>query len=159
MQARLLKYDVSLRLADMDAVVLAVKRQVQREGYVVAQHTQELLALATAASEGGVVCALQFCCFGHAGDKNLHLNVVAAVGAGGTGAVLDRAQAAADRAVYKAVLARGGSVSAEHGVGQKHRAIMPAARGREELRLMGEMKRLLDPHGILNPGKVIPDGV
>ena len=60
--------------------------------------------------------------------------------------------------MYKAVLAKGGSVSAEHGVGQKHRAIMPAARGREELRMMGEMKRLLDPHGILNPGKVLPDG-
>ena len=44
------------------------------------------------------------------------------------------------------------------GVGQKHLAIMPLARSPQELTLMMAIKRTLDPHGILNPGKVLPPG-
>ena len=94
-QCRLLKYDVSLRLSDMDAVVHAVKQQMRREGHAVVHTSPELVATAAAAAgsdAGGDACALQFCCFGHAGDKNLHLNIVAAAGAAGAADHLDRAQ-------------------------------------------------------------------
>jgi FAD/FMN-containing dehydrogenase len=49
----------------------------------------------------------------------------------------------------------GGSVSAEHGIGRMKRAYLPLSRSAEELALMGQMKRMLDPQGLLSPGRVI----
>jgi FAD/FMN-containing dehydrogenase len=47
-------------------------------------------------------------------------------------------------------------VSAEHGIGTEKRAWLHASRNPQEIELMRLLKRSLDPHGILNPGKVIP---
>jgi FAD/FMN-containing dehydrogenase len=53
----------------------------------------------------------------------------------------------------------GGTITGEHGVGLDKRAYMPLVHGREELSVMAGVKAAFDPSGLLNPGKVIPDGV
>ena len=55
------------------------------------------------------------------------------------------------------VLKHGGSISAEHGIGQLKRADMTWIKSPAELQVMRGLKALLDPNGILNPGKVLPD--
>jgi len=55
------------------------------------------------------------------------------------------------------VIALGGTLSGEHGVGYEKRAFVPLEIPPETLALMRELKRTFDPNGILNPGKVFPD--
>jgi FAD/FMN-containing dehydrogenase len=56
--------------------------------------------------------------------------------------------------VYETLAPYGGSVSAEHGIGLEKKAYLPLSRNAEERTLMQSIKRLLDPNGILNPGKI-----
>ena len=86
--------------------------------------------------------------FGHLGDGNLH--VVVAVGDGG-----DAVRAGVEAIVYGGIAARGGSVSAEHGIGLEKRGHLHHSRSPTELALMRTLKQALDPQGILNPGKVL----
>ncbi|HEY8520161.1 MAG TPA: FAD-binding oxidoreductase [Gammaproteobacteria bacterium] len=86
--------------------------------------------------------------FGHLGDNNLHLAVTT-----GDAADLERLAAV----VYEATGAHGGSVSAEHGVGMLRRKYLHHSRTPEEIALMRTLKRALDPLGILNPGRVLPE--
>ncbi len=85
-------------------------------------------------------------CFGHLGDGNVHVSVVGPPP--DDPAPLD--------AVYGAVLAAGGSISAEHGVGRAKRAWMARQRGPEAVEAMRAVKAALDPDGILNPGCLLP---
>jgi FAD/FMN-containing dehydrogenase len=86
--------------------------------------------------------------FGHIGDNNLHLAVT-------TGRAEDL-HALCD-IVYSATGAHAGSVSAEHGVGTLRREYLHHSRNPEELKLMRRLKTALDPRGILNPRRVVPD--
>jgi FAD/FMN-containing dehydrogenase len=86
-------------------------------------------------------------CFGHVGDGNLHYNI-------GDAALLRR-RAEVSRIVYEAVDALGGSISAEHGLGQLKRAEIALHKSPLELELMRAVKKALDPAGLMNPGKVI----
>ncbi|WP_138472219.1 FAD-binding oxidoreductase [Poseidonocella sp. HB161398] len=86
--------------------------------------------------------------FGHAGDSNLHLV---------TGH-MDRygaEEAAVEEIVYGIVRDFGGSVSAEHGIGLHKKRWLSYSRSPGELALLRAMKAVLDPKGLLNPGKVI----
>ena len=85
--------------------------------------------------------------FGHLGDGNLH--VVA-----GVGSDAPEARRAVERAVYDPLRSRGGSVSAEHGVGLEKRPYLTWTRTPEEVAAMRAIKQALDPKGILNPGKI-----
>lgn len=85
--------------------------------------------------------------FGHVGDGNLHYNVQLPEGSDDG----ERVTAA----IYDLVMQFGGSISAEHGVGQTKRDWMPKVRSVAEMRLMRSLKNTLDPDNILNPGKVI----
>jgi FAD/FMN-containing dehydrogenase len=85
--------------------------------------------------------------FGHVGDGNLHFNV-------GPAELLAR-RAEVNRIVYEAVDALGGSISAEHGLGQLKREEIARHKSALELELMRALKRTLDPRGLMNPGKVI----
>ena len=91
--------------------------------------------------------------FGHAGDGNLHPNFVVQRG--------DHAAAArvpdASAELYRAALELGGTVTAEHGIGLSRRGFLERQRGPDAVRLMRTIKQALDPLGILNPGKVLPD--
>ncbi|HYD58610.1 MAG TPA: FAD-binding oxidoreductase [Burkholderiales bacterium] len=85
--------------------------------------------------------------FGHVGDGNLHYNV------GPESLVPQRP--AVNRIVYDAVAALGGSISAEHGLGQLKREEILRHKSDVELDLMRAVKRALDPEGLMNPGKVL----
>lgn len=86
--------------------------------------------------------------FGHLADGNLHVNIMAEpVGA----ATRERAE----KLVYGVVGELGGSVSAEHGIGRTKAPYLHLTRSPEELRLMAEIKRALDPKNILSPGRVL----
>ncbi|MCX7960230.1 MAG: FAD-binding oxidoreductase [Burkholderiales bacterium] len=86
-------------------------------------------------------------CFGHVGDGNLHYNV------GDATLVAHRPEV--NRVVYDAVAALGGSISAEHGLGQLKRDEIRRHKDPLELELMQALKRALDPRGLMNPGKVL----
>jgi len=91
--------------------------------------------------------------FGHLGDGNLHYNV--SPGAAFTEEQLLAAQDAIYGVVHDSVHRFHGSISAEHGVGQLKRDLLPRYKDPVELALMHAIKQALDPHGVFNPGKVL----
>jgi D-lactate dehydrogenase (cytochrome) len=91
--------------------------------------------------------------FGHLGDGNIHYNVSQPIGA-------DKADFLKrwdemNAAVFAVVKKYGGSISAEHGVGVLKRDLLPSVKDPVALDVMRSLKRMLDPKGILNPGKVL----
>ena len=90
-------------------------------------------------------------CFGHAGDGNLHVNVL-------------KEQISEEDwntkvvdgigEIFKEVVRLGGMLSGEHGIGIAKRPYMSIALGKVNLRLMREIKKVFDPNGILNAGKI-----
>ena len=92
-------------------------------------------------------------CFGHVGDGNLHFNAFV------PGRERDDAKARAatdvNRIVHDIVHQLGGSVSAEHGIGQSKRDELRRYKSEVELALMRTLKQALDPHNLMNPGKVL----
>ncbi len=91
--------------------------------------------------------------FGHIGDGNLHYNQSQA--AAGENAVFLAAQPQVNRLVHDLVHELGGSISAEHGIGQLKREELQRYKSPLELELMRSIKRALDPQGLMNPGKVL----
>ena len=85
--------------------------------------------------------------FGHVGDGNIHYNV------GPESLIAQRA--AVNRLVYDTVAELGGSISAEHGLGQLKREEVLAHKPAIEIELMRAIKRALDPKGLMNPGKLL----
>jgi len=90
----------------------------------------------------GATCVL----FGHVGDGNLHVNVL------GPAPDDDRV----DDAVLRLVADYGGSISSEHGIGVAKRRWLELTRSPADIAVMRAVKRALDPHGLLNPGAVLP---
>ena len=91
--------------------------------------------------------------FGHLGDGNIHYNVSQPVGADKAAFVARWREVNA--VVHAVVRAHGGSISAEHGVGQLKRDELIASRPAIETELMNRIKQAFDPAGIMNPGKMI----
>jgi FAD/FMN-containing dehydrogenase len=94
----------------------------------------------------------EICLFGHIGDGNLHLNVMKPDGVSKE-EFLAHAHAADER-MFELVRAHRGSISAEHGIGLLKKDFLHFSRTPEEIAIFRAMKAVLDPHGILNPGKV-----
>ncbi|HBD18757.1 MAG TPA: FAD-binding oxidoreductase [Arenimonas sp.] len=96
--------------------------------------------------------SLPIVCFGHAGNGNLHVNILYdpadASQAARAGAALE--------SVFDAVIALGGLVSGEHGIGLVKRELLARSLTPPTLALMRAIKAQFDPDGILNPGKVLP---
>ncbi len=121
------KYDVSIPLAELYDLVDEMRRRLEPLG---AQVTG----------------------FGHLGDGNLHLNIV-------TPGRFDKDEsvlAQIEPYVFEWIRERRGSISAEHGVGVMKPPFLHMSKSAPMIALMGGVKRLLDPRGILNPGKVLP---
>jgi len=91
--------------------------------------------------------------FGHLGDGNLHYNMGTV--AGTPLAVAFAHEREINAIVNDAVHARGGSISAEHGLGQLKREAITRYKPALEIELMRRIKATLDPFGLMNPGKVI----
>jgi FAD/FMN-containing dehydrogenase len=89
----------------------------------------------------------QIYCFGHVGDGNLHYNI-------GPASLLAQREAV-NAIVYEGVARFGGSISAEHGLGQLKREAVRLQKPPLELELMRVLKGALDPKGLMNPGKVL----
>jgi FAD/FMN-containing dehydrogenase len=121
-------FDVSMPIALVESYVDEVRR-----------------GLAEEFPDREVVCIV----FGHLGDGNLHPTV-------GVGDSSQEARRRVERRVYGPLRERGGSVSAEHGIGLEKQPYLSWSRGATEIELMRTLKNVLDPKGILNPGRVIP---
>ncbi len=98
----------------------------------------------------GAETGLQIAAFGHAGDGNLHPSILFDGSDPGQRLAVERAEAA----IVRATIALGGMVSGEHGVGLMKRAYLEDAVGSGAVAMMMQLKRSLDPHNILNPGKI-----
>ncbi len=106
--------------------------------------------LVTATRAIAAAHALPIVCFGHAGNGNLHVNLLPR-----DEAELARADAALAE-VFDAVIRLDGTLSGEHGIGLAKCEFMPRALDATALALMRAIKREFDPDGILNPGKLLP---
>jgi glycolate oxidase len=96
---------------------------------------------------------LRIPCFGHAGDGNIHVNIMVTPGDEDE---MRRAHEA-ERVLFEGVVALEGSISGEHGIGFAKAPFLSIELSPEVIALMKRVKHAFDPHGILNPGKIFPD--
>jgi glycolate oxidase len=89
--------------------------------------------------------------FGHAGDGNLHPDLVLERGDPHGEAITKAVQVD----LYQAALDLGGTVTGEHGIGSARREWLEQQRGADAVRVMRAIKDALDPQGLLNPGRVL----
>ncbi len=95
---------------------------------------------------------LRVAAFGHAGDGNIHVNLMLT-----PGDVEEQARAKeAEHFLFTRVIALEGSISGEHGIGFAKAPYLPLELSAEEIALMKRVKAAFDPNGILNPGKIFP---
>ncbi|KRB01450.1 hydroxyacid dehydrogenase [Devosia sp. Root685] len=92
--------------------------------------------------------------FGHMGDGNIHFNFSQPAGADSK-AFMAQYDEALHEVIYEVVLKLGGSVSAEHGIGQLKTDLLKQVKDPVALEMMRAIKTALDPNGILNPGKML----
>lgn len=117
-------FDVSLQIRDMESYINKVKTALDQ-------------------AWPGNHCFV----FGHLGDGNLHYNIT-------VGDHSEAARHSVESIVYSPLQEINGSVSAEHGIGLEKKAYLSLCRNEAEIALMQQLKRSLDPKGILNPGKI-----
>ncbi|MFH1079723.1 MAG: FAD-linked oxidase C-terminal domain-containing protein [Pseudomonadota bacterium] len=98
--------------------------------------------------------SVRIICFGHAGDGNVHVNILK------DSLSDDRWQslipAALDEEIYRLTLSLGGMLTGEHGIGVTRRRYLPMALDEAQIAIMRGIKAVFDPNGILNPGKIFP---
>ena len=126
-----IKHDISIAASRIPAFV---------------EHTDALLARE--------IAGVRLVNFGHLGDGNLHYNVQAPEGVD-PARFLAEQEPGINTIVFDAVHRFGGSISAEHGIGQLKRDTLPKYKSPVALGLMRAIKLALDPQGIMNPGRVL----
>ena len=112
----------------------------------------EFIAQADAALHGAFP-GVRIVTFGHIGDGNVHYNASMPDPAQNP-AFIEQSERV-NRIVYDIVHGLGGSISAEHGLGQLKREEIRRYKSALELEMMRDIKQVIDPHGLMNPGKVI----
>jgi len=118
--------DVTVPRSKIPALVRGVERIAQRDG-------------------------LAIMCFGHAGDGNIHVTIMI----DRSDEAMRKAEAAVEE-IFALTLELHGTLSGEHGIGLTKAAYIGMEIGPDALGAMRKIKRVLDPHGILNPGKMFP---
>jgi FAD/FMN-containing dehydrogenase len=108
----------------------------------------------TAAAAGARFPGTHASAFGHLGDGNVHFHVRAPAGADPTRWYAEEAPGIS-RFVHDAVVAQGGSISAEHGIGQMKREELARLSSPARMEVLRAVKRALDPDGLMNPGKLV----
>jgi FAD/FMN-containing dehydrogenase len=126
---------------------------VKNDVSVPVSRVPDLIRRASAACEA-LIPGIRVVPFGHFGDGNIHFNLAQPADMDAA-AFLARDHEIMDT-VNAVVRDLDGSFSAEHGVGKLKPYMMPLWRGGAELDAMRQIKQALDPHGLLNPGKVLP---
>jgi len=101
-----------------------------------------------------IYAGIRIVAFGHMGDGNIHYNV-SMLDANLNKAFIEAHEHDVNAIVYKVVTGLDGSISAEHGLGQLKREEITHYKSKLELELMRSIKRTFDPHGLMNPGKVV----
>jgi glycolate oxidase len=96
---------------------------------------------------------LRIPCFGHAGDGNIHVNIMVTPGDEDE---MRRAHEA-ERALFEGVVALEGSISGEHGIGFAKAKYLPLELDPQTIAVMKRVKAAFDPEGLLNPGKIFPE--
>jgi FAD/FMN-containing dehydrogenase len=124
------KYDISVPIAAFKEVVDATKEQLRRKGLLNEDAVRQVIG------------------YGHIGDGNLHLNVAAA-------AYTPEVESALEPFVYELVASYKGSISAEHGIGAMKTHAIHYSKSGVAIDIMRRIKQVFDPHGIMNPGKVL----
>lgn len=99
----------------------------------------------------GQTYGFQSVCYGHAGDGNLHINIIKGQ-MSDTDWEGDRLKQGISE-VFKLVVSIGGTISGEHGIGLVQKSYLPIALADKNLELMQAIKRVFDPNLVLNPGK------
>jgi len=111
----------------------------------------ELPALIKGIKEIGANYGFESVCYGHAGDGNLHVNIIKA---GMSDADWNHKLKDGITEIFELTIALGGTISGEHGIGLVQRGFMPLKYPEINLNLMRGIKAVFDPNGILNPGKI-----
>ncbi|KAJ7169691.1 FAD-binding domain-containing protein [Mycena filopes] len=124
------KYDISIPLASFEHVVDTTREHLRSKGLLGEHAVKHVLG------------------YGHVGDGNLHLNIVAA-------AYTQEIQDALEPFVYELVASYRGSISAEHGIGAMKTHALHYSKNDVSIEWMKKIKALFDPRGIMNPGKVL----
>jgi FAD/FMN-containing dehydrogenase len=125
-------------------------RQIKHDVSVPVARLAVFIADASHAAEA-VMPGVRVNPFGHLGDGNVHFNLSPPI----DHADFDGRETALSQAVYEAVVRHGGSIAAEHGLGQAKVELANRFRSETERALMRRIKTALDPYAIMNPGKVV----
>ncbi|KDQ63778.1 hypothetical protein JAAARDRAFT_29818 [Jaapia argillacea MUCL 33604] len=125
------KYDISVPLSSFKDVVDVTRERLREKGLLGPKAVKHVIG------------------YGHVGDGNLHLNVVA-------DAYTPEIEAALEPFVYELVAKYKGSISAEHGVGVMKTHALHYSKSNTAIEMMKRIKQVFDPNGIMNPGKVLP---
>jgi FAD/FMN-containing dehydrogenase len=121
------KYDLSIPISDFEQFIREMRERLDK-------HSEALVVN-----------------WAHIRDSDLHLNVV-------TPGIRQHSQEIQDLLepfIFESVVRRGGSISAEHGLGRCKNEYLTICKGETELSIMSSVKNLFDPNGIMNPGKVL----
>ncbi|KAF9056320.1 FAD-binding domain-containing protein [Panaeolus papilionaceus] len=124
------KYDISVPVSSFKEVVDGTREHLRSKGLLHDKGVKSVLG------------------YGHVGDGNLHLNICAA-------AYLPEIQDALEPYIYEVVAKHRGSISAEHGIGAMKTHALSYSKSATSIELMKRIKHVFDPHGIMNPGKVL----
>ncbi|MCR9141448.1 MAG: FAD-binding oxidoreductase [bacterium] len=142
-----------------ESIALEARAVHKHDVSVPAAAMSEFVAEATKFLTAGFA-GVRMLVFGHLGDGNLHLNFIPDDSeAGGADSGLEsfrESLPALDAELFSRIARAGGSISAEHGIGLLKKKYLHYSRSQAEIQLMRGIKAVLDPGGILNPGKVLP---
>jgi glycolate oxidase len=112
----------------------------------------ELPTLLAGVKEIGARYGFRSVCYGHAGDGNLHVNILKG---DLTASAWEQTLQSGIREIFELVASLGGTISGEHGIGWVQKQYLPVVFTNTHLELFRGLRKLFDPNGILNPGKVV----